>query len=293
MAAMRLSVALMLSILMFAEVFTAEADEESRSVGAALDGDDECVAGSECALNAIQLRGVQQAAVAAANATEEADGEVKIVEDLPEGWNATENTTEIPTLTSMDGAMQPMWDSYKNVDCRDDIDAKQCSLYKYCRGPRYCVMGGYMIVPGFYAAGMESINRGNAGSFDYLMYAAHDMCGGTSCVLVTNPVGFRTQNELHIHFRHLDNDGPNLKHQLEDTLCGRDGWHYFSKCGAAKARIYSSFPGVFSEVADAYAGNNLGSVGITVWETTACGAGYQTMVLVTTHCSIEHQISNR
>mmetsp|Transcript_17189 Transcript_17189/g.25951 ORF Transcript_17189/g.25951 Transcript_17189/m.25951 type:complete len:380 (-) Transcript_17189:134-1273(-) len=191
------------------------------------------------------------------------------------------------------GGLKPMYDHYVAVNCKYNPGAKQCAIYRGCQGPRYCVMGGYMIVPGFYCAGMESVNSGDAASLDYLWDAAKRMCGHTHCVLLTNPVGYRTQNQMHIHYRYYNDGGSHMKAQLERTLCDRSpGWHYFNKCGAGKARLYDYFPGVFSEVARAYGGGPLSYVGISVWFTTACG-GFKTIVLATTHCSIEHDVSSR
>jgi len=167
-----------------------------------------------------------------------------------------------------------------------------CYLYKICRGHHYCVVGGYMIVIGAPVAGMESINLANARSFDYLFTLARDHCSDTHCVLITNPNHFRTQDQLHIHFRHYNFGGTLLKHRLERAVCGQSGWQRFTECGAAKARVFKHFPGIFSTVAVAY-GGNLGPVGITVWFTPACGDGIQTIVLATTRCSIEHSISAR
>lgn len=61
-------------------------------------------------------------------------------------------------------------------------------------------------------------------------------------------------------------------------------------CASSKAKYFSSFPRVFTEVAEAYGGGNLASVGIQVWP-GACGSGY--IIQTTTHCSIEHTISER
>merc|ERR1719203_2786847 len=118
-----------------------------------------------------------------------------------------------------------------------------------------------MIVPGRAVRGMESINGRNAGSFDYLMEAAKDRCGDAHCVLITNPQHYRTQEQLHIHYRHYNGGGSVLKGQLERTLCHKHpGWHHFNKCGPAKAALFDYFPGVFSEVAQAYGGRSLYNV---------------------------------
>jgi len=177
--------------------------------------------------------------------------------------------------------------------CQSDLGSRSCFLYRVCRHYLYCVVGGYVIVPGRLAwPGTESIEGGNARSFDFLMLAARNECHDERCVLITNPVGFRTQEQLHIHYRHYNGGGAALKHSLERHLCGTHGWQSFNKCGPAKARLYDVFPGVFSEVVAAHGGGSLANVGITVWLTRACG-GFKTMILATTHCSIEHSISER
>lgn len=180
----------------------------------------------------------------------------------------------------------------QNAYCQSHTREHKCYLYAACHGRSYCVMGNYMIVAGFPCPGMESINGGNAGSFDFLMSAARARCSSQNCVLITNPVGHRTQEQLHIHYRYYNGGGAHLKRQLERTLCGTHGWRHFHSCGHAQARLYSGFPGVFSAVAAAYGGGSLANVGISVWSTTACG-GYKYMILATTHCSIEHSISSR
>mmetsp|Transcript_54769 Transcript_54769/g.158459 ORF Transcript_54769/g.158459 Transcript_54769/m.158459 type:complete len:271 (-) Transcript_54769:127-939(-) len=168
-----------------------------------------------------------------------------------------------------------------------------CYLYRVCRGRTACVINGYMVVPGEPLRGMEDINGGNAGSYDFLFSVARSRCGSNSCVLITNPIHYRTQHQMHIHYRHYNGGGAALKKRLEAALCGTSGWKYFSECGSAKARLYDSMPGVFSAVAAAYGGGSLADVGITVWFTDACGGGQKTMILASTHCSIEHSISDR
>lgn len=170
-----------------------------------------------------------------------------------------------------------------------------CYLYRACHSGSWCNLLGYMIVPGTALSGMESINWGTAGSYDYLWSIAKGKCGSTSCVLITNPKHHRTQHQLHIHYRHYNSGGASMKRRLERALCGTSGWRSFSECGSAKARIYDYFPGVFSAAMEAYGGyGDLANVGLSVWFTAACG-GYsqKTMILATTFCSIEHSISAR
>mmetsp|Transcript_109398 Transcript_109398/g.316231 ORF Transcript_109398/g.316231 Transcript_109398/m.316231 type:complete len:283 (+) Transcript_109398:70-918(+) len=253
---------------------------------AALAGDDECGLGATCSLHALQRR-MRQAQAPLAEILDEVDGsplgEMLIADDLPAGWNASEGKELQANSAGTDCAMNPF--------------ARECILYLSCFGRPYCILGGYMVVPGKPVAGMESINSGNAASFDYLMSVAHSMCGGTGCVLITNPVHHRTQDQLHIHFRHYNAKGGAVKKRLEASVCGKGGWVPFNigsdGCGSGKARAFNFFPGVFSQVANAYGGGSLASVGITVWSTSECGAGVKTIVLATTHCSIEHTISER
>jgi len=300
------------------------ADSESQQVEA-LAGDDECAAddASGCALSALQLRG------AASHGGREAaeftsDGSLAQAppassmptgveyKSLPDGWIAAIDFPGIWSSAPMDWSQLPVpagtsreassgvgagliaeGSVAEGVDCSVTWWLRNCALLMMCRGPRYCVLGGYMVVPGFAVAGMENINGGNAASFDYLMSAARSSCGSAGYVLITNPVGYRTQDQLHIHYRHLTEGGTSLKRRLEQAVCGKQGWHYFKKCGDGKVRLYPHFPGVFSQVAAAYGGKSLANVGITVWFTTACGNGLQTIILATTHCSIEHEISKR
>mmetsp|Transcript_25619 Transcript_25619/g.77332 ORF Transcript_25619/g.77332 Transcript_25619/m.77332 type:complete len:286 (+) Transcript_25619:78-935(+) len=195
--------------------------------------------------------------------------------DLPESYNA-----------SQDGDLT-------GQDCAQHPNSHNCALYRLCRHRRYCVVNGYMIVPGHSLPGMEAINGHTAGHWDFLWGAARSQCGSDSCVLITNPVGHRTQDQMHIHFRHYNGAGAALKGRLERAVCGKRGWRHFSECGSAKARLFSGMPGVFSTVAHAYGGGSLANVGITVWFTHRCGGGQKTIVLATTHCSIEHTISAR
>lgn len=272
--------------------------------------DDEC-AGDEsqdCTLNALQLRGIEASAaddpapVPSAGALpkdegsevdEDEDGAVYI--DLPADWDSSK---DYPPKSTEEGAEHGDAEPKNAVDlangghCQYNPRGHSCYISRACHGPRYCVLGNYMIVPGFPCAGMEAINGGNAGKFDYLMGAAKSRCGSTSCVLITNPIHHRTQDQMHIHYRHYNGGGHHLKTQLEHKLCGTHGWQDFHKCGHAKARLYNGFPGVFSAVAGAYGGGSLANVGIAVFFTTKCG-GYKTIILATTHCSIEHSISSR
>mmetsp|Transcript_15016 Transcript_15016/g.41147 ORF Transcript_15016/g.41147 Transcript_15016/m.41147 type:complete len:295 (-) Transcript_15016:121-1005(-) len=258
--------------------------------------DDECSSadGADCALSALQRR-IRQASAPAQEEVDEVDGTPLgqvFVADLPAGWNATDGNVEAQAL-ARDGELH----ANSGTDCAMNPFARECLLYLSCFGRPYCVLGGYMVVPGKPVPGMESINSGNAKSFDYLMSVAHSMCSGTGCVLITNPVHHRTQDQLHIHFRQYNPKGASVKKRLESAVCAKGGWVPFDVgsdgCASGKARVFNFFPGVFSQVAAAYGGGNLANVGISVWSTTECGVGVKTIVLTTTHCSIEHTISER
>lgn len=256
--------------------------------------DDECAIGEECALNALQLR-------AAGRENPEADpfklGEPLIADALPEwddpafmGWPDDPEVEAAEAIGEPGGLVESLSaESYSR--CRHG-HSKRCALYSKCRGRRYCIFGGYMVVPGTAIAGTEGIHGGNARQYDYLFGVARGRCGDPRCVIMTNPLGHRTQDQLHVHYRHYVGLGPSMKARLEAATCRRGGWVPFSTgccgCGYSKARAYSYFPGVFSEVAHAFGGGSLGSVAISVW--FGCG---RTIILASTHCSIEHSVSVR
>mmetsp|Transcript_38625 Transcript_38625/g.62309 ORF Transcript_38625/g.62309 Transcript_38625/m.62309 type:complete len:284 (-) Transcript_38625:47-898(-) len=275
---------LCLALCCTAALFAGSLGQEAMLDANVMAADDECLGtGRDCALSALQLRGETRAQADLAGS---GDDDV-IYLDLPPDYDDKTMSTVM-----VDDA-----DLSSNVSSKvlkeGAVCHGHCMLAHMCRGRHYCVIGGYMIVPGQDVAGMESINGGNAGSYNYLMGAARAHCGSTSCVMITNPVGFRSQDQLHIHFRHYNGGGAAMKHRLEKALCGTSGWHHFSACGGGKAQLFGGFPGVFSAVAGAYGGGSLANVGIAVFFTTACGGGMKTMVLATSHCSIEHSISSR
>lgn len=186
-----------------------------------------------------------------------------------------------------------------DTNCAAHPETANCVLYRMCGTPTYCIISGYMVVPGAAVAGMETINGTNAASFDTLMDTARSRCDDpVICVLITNPVGFRTQDQLHIHYQHFNPVGAHLKMTLEQSLCNSTSatWQPvnqpYKQCGNARARLYDAWPRVFSEVALAEGGGSLAHVGITVWTTTACD-GIKTMILLTYSCSIEHNIVDR
>jgi len=235
-------------------------------------GDDECAAGGDCAFNALQLR--------AASADDPAG---PLIAEADPSWD---DPAELGGEASDD-----LGTSVEGGYCSMLPNAKRCALYQKCRGRSYCIFGGYMVVPGEATAGMESINSGNAHHYDYLMGIARSHCGSPSCVLLTNPMGHRTQDQLHIHFRHFNGLGPSMHSKLMAATCQADGWVTFRTgccgCGYSRARAFHGFPRVFTEAARAV-GGTLAGFGVSVW--FGCG---KTVVLATSMCSIEHSVSAR
>jgi len=268
----------------------------------ALDVDDECAAPGDCALSALQVRGSMLAD----------DPEGGYVFDPPSGWIDADKEAmkEIEAAPDVEGdelgsaAAYPHWhrghqdahydrnDKDTDAYCSSNPRAQNCFLYSVCRGRSYCVMWGYLVMPGRPCTGTEQINGGNARDYDFLFDVAKKHCSGDHCVLIVNPMHHRTQEQLHIHFRHFSGEGDNMKAVLEKVTCSKVGWTSFHThgCGSGgKARFYSGFPRVFSEVAGAYGGGSLASVGIQVWPGSCGRGGY--IVQTTTHCSIEHSIT--
>jgi len=227
----------------------ASVEEASEGLASELAVDDECAEGEECSLNALQLRG------------KAVDGDGQ--EDFGEGEELPENTTDAELGSAPDGY-----------------------LANSCRNGGYCVMAGYLIVAGKGGAvGMESINGGNVGYYNHMMSAAYHRCGGSNCVLITNPRGFRSQSRFHIHYRHMNGHGSHLKSRMEKAACSKDGWVKGGFPCHGKAKHYSSFPGVFSAAMGA---GSISSAAVSVWP-GSCGHGV--IVLVSYHCSIEHSIA--
>ncbi|CAK9014129.1 Hypothetical protein SCF082_LOCUS12216, partial [Durusdinium trenchii] len=159
-----------------------------------------------------------------------------------------------------------------------------------CTHRSYCIMGRpspYMVVAGRSdAVGMESINGGNVGYYNSLMDAAWSHCGSSSCVIITNPKGFRTQSRFHIHYRHQSGYGKSLKSKMEAKVCHAEGWHHGDFPCGGQAKLFSGHVGAMSA---AMGSGGIGSAGVSVWP-QACG-GHGTIILVTYHCSIEHSIA--
>jgi len=266
----------------------AAAEVESVALDAALLADDHCAHGEDF-WNALQLRATRiepNTTEMGADVEAEALGEPLFADAEPE-WDD-------PTEMAIDSEMES-----DNTNASDEVvkepgicmhsGSKRCGSYLACRGRRYCVFGGYMVVPGVAIAGTESINTTNARGFDHLFNVARGLCGGVGCVLITNPLGHRAQDQLHINYRHFRALGTSMKARLEGKTCGHRGWVPFKTgccgCEVGKARAFGYFPGVFSEVARAYRGRSLVGIGISVW--FGCG---KTIVLTTPRCSIDHPV---
>jgi len=191
-------------------------------------------------------------------------------------------TADVTVIPDLELDLDPMTSGGENPDY----------IRSMCQGTDgYCNLGGYMIVPRRQCPGMECINGGNANYYDQFMRAAYMYCSDPSCVLITNPVGYRSQNQLHIHYRHMTGQGHNLKERLQHQLCHSiGGWQSFHECGTGKARLFPSLPGAFSVTAAEYGGGSMANIGITVWPGSC---GNQVIILATTHCSLEHSISPR
>lgn len=218
--------------------------------------------------------------------------------------SAEETTTVAPTMTTTQK-------QYFDSACKKDQHSHGCFLYRHCvkatsgkPDSKYCVMSGYTIVPSFPISGTESINKDNSIHVDPIMDAAYTHCSSSRCVLMVNPKGHRTQEQLYIHYRHYNNNaGLRLKTTLEATACHQSGWHKvygvpdLHTCKTAQVRVYQQHPtDIFSQVAEAQAEGNHGKndlegVGVTVFP-KACPRGKKTMVLFTESCTIEKSISS-
>jgi len=276
--------------------------------------DDECELGSDCALNALQFLATRSSSPPVIVPAPDA-AEYKVL-TLPEGWTADMDFPETwnPRVAGGDDRGSNRDDSLEDAlsvkmeanaqsqsGCQYHSRPSSCFLFRDCvyghhavNGTRYCVYGNYMIVPAFGISGTEGINHDNSQDVDLLMHAAYDHCNSTSCVLMVNPMHHRTQNQLHLHFRHYNGGGAHLKRQIEELACNNSNytteWHHFHKCKDGKVKAYSHFPNVFSEVVEAYGNHSLANKGITVFP-SACGDKNMTLVLGTGHCSIEHSIT--
>jgi len=242
------------TLLVFGIPFALAEDVSLESAKQGLTSDDECFEGEEqCALNALQLRQIE-------------------LED-PDDDGTIGLGPEDDTLGS----------SY-HPSVPDGYLAARCSHRSYC------IMGRpspYMVVSGHGdAVGMESINGGNVGYYDSLMNAAWSHCGSSSCVIITNPKGFRTQSRFHIHYRHQSGYGKSLKSKMEHKMCHEGGWqHGGFPCGG-KAKYFS---GHVAPMSAAMSAGGIHGAGVSIWP-QACGGG-GTILLVTYHCSIEHSIA--
>jgi len=249
------------------------------------------------------------AAPAASGASEAAEDNASAEDAAASSEEAT--TTEVATTTEAKTTTTTQKRYFDSV-CAHDAQSHGCFLYRHCvkvasgqghANPdnKYCVMSGYTVVPAFPITGTESINVRNSMHVDPIMDAAYEKCSSSKCVLMVNPRGHRTQEQLYIHYRHYNNGGGSrLKTQLETTACYQSGWHKvhgipeLHKCKSAQVRVYSQHPtDIFSQVAEAqgkHGKKSLDGVGVTVYP-RACPRSKKTMVLFTEHCTIEKSIS--
>jgi len=179
------------------------------------------------------------------------------------------------------------------------------------RIPGCQVVHGYLVVPSDPLVGMEAITGGTAPHYDFLWREAADRAGrAEGYVLLVNPSMSRTQHQMHVFFKWLNQPGLQMRDQLvELTSCDSSSadWqdaHALGLCTFARARVFDELPAVFSEVwAEAMRKtlgpllknpngvNTLSTVGITV--VFACGG--KAIVLATSsgggYCSLEHSIT--
>jgi len=245
-------------------------------------------------------------ATAADDAEEESTSEASTDDDA-DASDSNSTTAEVTTTTTKTTTTTTQ-KQYFDSACKQNQHSHGCFLYRHCvkatkgsADSQYCVMSGYTIVPSFPITGTESINQGNSIHVDPIMDAAYTHCSSSKCVLMVNPKGHRTQEQLYIHYRHYNNNaGHRLKTTLESTACYQSGWHKvhgvpdLHKCKTAQVRVYAQHPtDIFSQVAEAqgkHGKHDLDGVGVTVYP-KACPRGKKTMVLFTEHCTIEKSIS--
>mmetsp|Transcript_95371 Transcript_95371/g.253394 ORF Transcript_95371/g.253394 Transcript_95371/m.253394 type:complete len:299 (-) Transcript_95371:62-958(-) len=267
----------------------------------ALAVDDQCAAGASdeaCTLSALQLRGAK-----AENGTEPEDPDLSFdAKAFRHGCGCCCNHEE---------KISNVWGT-----CADSENAccKSCGIWhaehshgKSSHGGHGVKFVGEKVCPSRPVGGMESINSGSAGSLDYLWSAAAGKAGHSAqMALMSNPWQSRTQHQLHILVKPLDNRGHHLAHKLEKiTGCRTGKWHsaHFA-CHYSKARLFDGMPPVFSEVyklaskgamghliSNPQGQKTLASVGITVL--FICNG--KPVVLATGNgngfCSVEHAIT--
>eukprot|EP00930_Biecheleria_cincta_P004283 TRINITY_DN105189_c0_g1_i1.p1 TRINITY_DN105189_c0_g1~~TRINITY_DN105189_c0_g1_i1.p1 ORF type:complete len:287 (-),score=47.98 TRINITY_DN105189_c0_g1_i1:68-886(-) len=136
--------------------------------------------------------------------------------------------------------------------------------------------------------GMEDVNANNVGYYNQGMAAAHAQCSDSGCVLVVNPAGHRTVELFHIHFFHYSSYGTDLKHMLENKVCGGGGWHGVGPC-AGRAAYFPGFPAVFSKaMTGGRRRKSMHHASVIAWPSSCKGQG--TIVELAFDCSIEHQL---
>ncbi|CAE6936625.1 unnamed protein product [Symbiodinium natans] len=133
--------------------------------------------------------------------------------------------------------------------------------------------------------GIEDVNGGNVGYYNNGMDAAHARCGGSHCALIVNPPGHRSINQFHIHFVNYAGYGSNLKHKLEQRVCGKSGWRSGGLPCHGKAIFVGGWPNVFSV---AMGGGGMRHASVIAWPGSCGHKG--TIIELAYGCSIEHQI---
>jgi len=268
----------------------------SASDGDFLEAGDECVDGGHCAWSLLQRRSTRRSEVQ--DPTFEADVEHDpaldggYFFDPPDGWIEEDELA----LRTIDRVQNEANETARRLlgptplgNCSSRPATRDCFLYSACKGRKYCVMG-YLIAPGVACAGTEEITTTNAASYDYLFDVAYSQCPIGRCVYIVNPQQYRTEEQLHIHFRHYNGIGARVRNALHKAVCERDGWvkWFVSDCSSGMARRYAALPRVFTEVLRLYGSESLAHTGILVWP-DACGPEFIVQTIV--GCSVEYAIT--
>lgn len=135
--------------------------------------------------------------------------------------------------------------------------------------------------------GIESCHGEKTGYCNQMFDKARGACGNSRCVLIVNPPCCRTRTPLHVHAYHYNGRGSSLKHRLSDKVCGSKGWQSGGFPCHGKAKHFHGFPDVVSVAKQA---GSIDQASIVAFP-DSCGSG--TIVLVSFHCSIEKDISQR
>jgi len=192
---------------------------------------------------------------------------------------------------------------------------------------------GNLVIPSWPVSGMESIDSPEAArGLDFLWrVAAQHVTSdpGWRWGLLINPSDKRTQNQMHIHFRHLIKGGPRLSVDLNSKLgCVQHRWtdvtHLVSRYKCSRAWAVLKGPEDYRHFSDAYSfattrlssdgdgdsgddggggeyplgpptvdprtgRSTLSKVGITIFFSEGCPTSGQ-ILLLSTGCTFEHAI---